>query len=232
MKRTQDTFEKKGAEFVSTPFSIKERLLRIKAIVCDWDGVFHSGYKDEHGSSSFSETDSMGINMLRFGFYLENKALPTTAIITGENNETAYYWADREHLDAVLFKIKNKAEALPFLKKQFDIKPEEILFVYDDILDLSLAKEVGLRFLVNKKANPLFIEYCKEHKLCDYITACGGNENALREISEVCLNLMGRFNETIDERIKYDGIYHEYITERNEIQTEVLTLKDGLPIGR
>ena len=37
----------------------------IKAIILDWDGVFHSGYKSLKGESQFSEADSMGMNMLR-----------------------------------------------------------------------------------------------------------------------------------------------------------------------
>jgi len=233
MNRIQHTFEAKGGEFVSSPFSIKERLGHIKAIVCDWDGVFHSGHKDEHGSSSFSEADSMGVNMLRFGLYLElNKTMPQTIIITGENNETAYYWAEREHLDLVIFKLKNKVDALPFLKKQYNLDPDEILFVFDDILDLSLAKEVGLRMLVTRSSNPNFISYCKEHKLCDYVTAHSGNEHALREISELCLKLLGRFEETIEKRMEFTGDYTPYIESRNELQTEIITLKNGNPVGR
>lgn len=233
MDKIQDIFEAKGGEFVSSPFSMKNRLQNIKAIICDWDGVFHNGYKNEHGSSSFSEADSMGMNMLRFGLYLEhNSTLPQTIIITGENNETAYYWAEREHLDLVIFKLKNKVEALPFLKKQFNLEPEEILFVFDDILDLSLAKQVGLRMLVTRSSNPNFITYCKENNLCDYVTGHSGNEHALREISELCLKLLGRFDETIQKRVEYSGDYQPYIETRNEVETEIITLKNGMPVMR
>lgn len=227
MDKIQDTFTEMGGEFVSSPFFMKEKLQHTKAIIFDWDGVFHSGYKNESGSSVFSECDSMGINMLRFGFYLENNSIPKTLIVTGENNKTAFHWGKREHLNGIFYKIKNKANLIPFLKEEYDINPEEILFVFDDILDLSLAKECGLRVLITKKANPYFIQYCKKHKLCDYITACSGEEHALREVSELCLNLMGRFDETIDKRMEFTGDYHPYITQRNEIPTSIYTLKEG-----
>ena len=228
MDKIQDTFEKMGGEFVSSPFFIKEKLHHIKAIVCDWDGVFHSAYKDESGSSLFSECDSMGMNMLRFGLYLEHdKNIPFTAIITGENNKTAFHWGKREHLEGVFFKIKNKVELLPYLKEEFGISPGEILFVFDDILDLSLAKECGLRMLITKKANPYFIQYCIKQKLCDYVTGCSGEEHAIREVSELCLNLLGRFEETIDKRMEFNGDYQPYIQGRNEIETKICTLKEG-----
>ena len=232
MENIHDIFEKKGGEFVSSPFSIKERLPHIKAVVSDWDGVFHSGYKNEHCSSSFSEADSMGFNMLRFGLYLERNEMPVTGILTGENNETSFSWAEREHLDLVIFNLKNKVEALRFLKKQYNINPDEILFIFDDILDLSLAKEVGLRFLVNRNANPFFIKYCKTHKLCDYITYSDGNNHAVREVSELCLKLMGKFEETIEKRMEFTGDYQPYLEQRNDISTEIITLRDGMPVSR
>ncbi len=229
MDNIQDTFEKLGGEFVSSPFFMKEKLQNIKALVFDWDGVFHSGYKDESGSSSFSESDSMGINMLRFGLYLEqNHQQPFSAIITGENNKTAFYWGKREHLNGVFFKIKNKVELLPFLKEEYGVNPDEILFVFDDILDLSLAKECGLRMLVQKAANPLFIQYCIKNNLCDYVTGSSASEHALREISELCLSLLGRLDETIDKRMEFSGDYQPYISNRNTIPTNIYTLKEGV----
>ena len=233
MDKIQDTFEKMGGEFVSSPFFIKKKLHKIKALIFDWDGVFHSGYKNESGSSSFSESDSMGINMLRFGLYLEhNNQLPFTAIITGENNKTAFYWGKREHLEGVFFKIKNKVELLPHLKETYNINPEEILFVFDDILDLSLAEQCGLRMLIQKKANPLFIQYCINNKLCDYVTASSAEEHALREISELTLSLLGRFEETIEKRMEFTGDYQPYITKRNTIPTGIFTLQEGKVIEK
>lgn len=222
MENKIKSYEKKGGEFVSSPFSVKERVIAAKAIIFDWDGVFHSGYKNETRSSAFSEADSMGVNMLRFGLYLESASIPYTAVVTGENNPTAQFWANREHLDAVFHGIKDKVTILDYLKRERGIEADEVIFVFDDILDLSLAAKVGARFMVNRAANPRFIEYCKQQKYVDYLTYSTGAEHAVREVCEVCLTLMGKLNETIEKRIEYSGEYTTYINKRNEIQTNEL----------
>lgn len=223
----KETFEKIGSQFILPIEKFPEKLSEIKAIIFDWDGVFHSGYKNESGSSSFSETDSMGINMLRFGLYLKHGKIPFSSIITGENNLTALHWGEREHLNAIFLSVKDKAQLLPYLMETYNLNPSEILFVFDDILDLSLAKSCGLRFMVKKKANPFLIEYCIQNGLTDYVTACEGNEHALREISEVCLTILGVFNETVYERMRFSDKYKPYIEKRQTIQTNSFSFKTG-----
>ena len=209
----EDIFKSNGGEFITPSIELKDKLHHIKALLFDWDGVFNSGEKGEI-PSSFNEVDSMGINMLRFGYYMLLGHIPYTAIVTGETNQTAFKWAKRERLDNVLFQVKHKADLLAELKSEQNIEPDQVLFVYDDILDLSLAKEVGARFLINRKSNPLFNAYCIKNNLCDYITYSSGNENAIREISEVILDALGKFDATIEERILFDGVYKQFLDEK------------------
>lgn len=206
---------------------MKQKLEKIKALLFDWDGVFHAGHKNEHSSSTFSEADSMGINMLRFGFWLQNRTMPYTAIISGENNVTAHYWSKREHLDATFSKVKNKVEILSFLKEVHGFTPDEVLFVFDDILDLSLAKEVGYRIMINRDANPLFKEYCRENNYYDYLTSCDGGKHGVREACEHTLDLIGRFEETIEKRVAYSGEYTNYNTQRLAQSTQHFLSKGG-----
>ena len=198
---------------------MREKLAKIKAILMDWDGVFHSGHKNELKSSSFSEADSMGVNMLRFGIWLQQQEMPFVGIISGEDNVTARFWAAREHINSTFSSVKNKVEILPYLKEHHNIEPDEILFVYDDILDLSLAKEVGFRVLINRKANPLFVEYCREKGYYDFVTHNDGGNHGLREACELVLDAMGRFEETIDKRMEFSGDYSKYNNQRLELGT-------------
>ncbi len=147
---------------------------KIKAIIFDWDGVFHEGHKNNQNQSTFSEADSMGVNMLRLGFYNSTHDIPYTAIVSGEFNPTAEFLAKREHFNAIFFKVKNKIVIADYLKKKFQIQPDEILFIFDDILDLSLAKICGVRFLVNRSASKLFQEYVLKNNYCDYVTRTHG----------------------------------------------------------
>ena len=222
----EDIFTSNGGKFITPSSTLKDKLHHIKAILFDWDGVFNSGEKGEI-PSSFNEVDSMGINMLRFGYYMILGHIPYTAIVTGETNQTAFKWAKRECLDNVFFQVKNKSELLSLLREKRNINPDQVLFVFDDILDLSLAKEVGARFLVNRKANPLFNSYCIKNNLCDYLTFSTGQQNAIREISEVVLDALGKFDATIEERILFNGEYKDFMAEKMSIKTAFLKSDTG-----
>jgi 3-deoxy-D-manno-octulosonate 8-phosphate phosphatase (KDO 8-P phosphatase) len=108
---------------------------------------------------------------------------------------------------------------------EYGIQSDEILFVYDDIHDLSLAKEVGCGILIKNHGAKMFARYCLENKLCDYVTDNTGGSNALREISEVILGLLGLFTKTVDQRIEFSGIYKDYFHIRNLVKTQMRELK-------
>ena len=218
---TADIFNNLGGEFNLPVEQFKEKLWNTKALIFDWDGIFNSGEKGEI-PSTFNEIDSMGVNMMRFGLFLVSGSIPYTAIATGETNETAIYWAKREHLDNVFFQAKNKVEIIGHLIEKHQIESHEIMFVFDDILDLSLAREVGVRCLVRHHSTPLFHEYCRKNKLFDYLTANTGSQNAVREIAELVLSSINNFEETIEKRVEFEGDYKNFLQNRNSIQTQIL----------
>lgn len=216
-------FEDLGAEVVVPVEQLRNKAQQLEAFVFDWDGVFNAGTKGGNQISGFSEVDSMGINMLRFAYWLRNGKVPFTAIVTGEQNPAAMELARREHFQAVYFRIKHKADVLAHLQKSYAIDNEKIAFCFDDILDVSLAQKVGLRFLIRRKSNPLFLNYAKKHQICDYITACGGNEGAIREVSEVLLWLTNTYEDTISQRVAYNQNYQSYLQQRKHIETQFYT---------
>lgn len=201
-----------------------EQFLKIKALVFDWDGVFHSGHKNHLGESNFSEADSMGINMLRLGYYLQSGNIPKTIIISGENNKTAHYLAQREFFDAVFSKAKDKRLLLPYLQKEFSINADEVLFVFDDILDLSLARLCGIRFLVKRSASNLLENYIINNQLTDYITENDGGNHAIREFCEFTLSTLNLFDKTLSTRIEFTTEYSDYLTKRSEIKTKLIEI--------
>lgn len=203
----------------------------IKAIILDWDGVFHSGYKNLNGESQFSEADSMGVNMIRLGYYLINSFIPYTAIVTGEKNPTGQFLAEREHFDAIYYKIKDKKVIADYLLKEKGIKPSEILFVFDDILDLSLAKMAGIRFLVHRNASKKLQDFIFNENQCDFITANDGGNHAVREICEFALDQLNMFDKTLNTRIEHGEVYKNYLALRQSISTNRMTIKDGLIIS-
>jgi 3-deoxy-D-manno-octulosonate 8-phosphate phosphatase (KDO 8-P phosphatase) len=227
-EQTAKLFTEMGGEFTTSPILLSERLKKIKVLLFDWDGVWHDGRKTGN-VSSFSEVDSMGLNLLRFGYYLQHGTLPLTFIITGENNVTAFDFAKREHIDAVFFQAKNKIEFFDFILEKWAIKPDEVLFAFDDVLDLAVAEKCGARFLISRSGSPLLHNLIRKHMWCDYKTASDGGANGVRELCELTLGLLGKFNEAVKHRMTFSETYMHYWNVRNQQQTQFFTKSpDGL----
>jgi 3-deoxy-D-manno-octulosonate 8-phosphate phosphatase (KDO 8-P phosphatase) len=205
---------------------VKEMLLKlqgIRAFVFDWDGVFNSGEKNENGSSSFNEVDSMGINLLRFSHWLLHGELPLTAIISGERNNSSFHLSTREHFDSCYFKIPHKTEALNHLCASNNLKPNEVAFVFDDVLDLSMSKMCGFRILINRPGASLFRNYVVSQNLADYITGNLSGHYAIREGCELIMGLRGNCEKAMEERIAFSTEYQLYLKQRNEKETAFFT---------
>ncbi len=226
MSTPQNIFEGLGAEFVLPQYKMSEKLQTIKAFVFDWDGVFNKGEKKADGSSSFNEIDSMGTNLLRFSFYLQHTKLPLTAIISGEKNESAFYFSKREHFNSSYFKIPNKILGLEHFCEQNNIKPHEVCYFFDDVLDLPVARVAGLRIFIPRKASSQFTNYVKQNHLADYLTGNTSADFAVREACEMLMTLNGMFDKAITLRMNYDDIYKQYIEARNSTATNFYSLSN------
>ena len=217
-------------QFVLPVQLLKEKLHAIKAIIFDWDGVFNNGNKNIDGHSAYSETDSMGTNLMRFQYHLLKNVVPISAIISGENNGLAHKWAKREHFHAVYSGIKHKETALMHLCAVYQIRPEEVLFVFDDVLDFSLAKKAGAKIMIRHAGNPLLIQYAIENGLVDYVTALEGGFHAVRELTELVMHLTGDFSSTITHRMQYSAAYLKFLTERDNVSTNYYVLENGVVV--
>jgi 3-deoxy-D-manno-octulosonate 8-phosphate phosphatase (KDO 8-P phosphatase) len=213
-----------GGTFVTPPEILSKKMDQIKAFVFDWDGVFNDGQKMSTGGSSFSEVDSMGTNLLRFSHYLRHGKLPLTAILSGEKNETAFYFSERECLNYSFYKVPHKLRALQYFCDQHQLRPEEIAFFFDDVLDLPLAEVCGLRILINQGVNPQFLAYCKKHNLVDYLTSVRGGSFAVRESAELLIGLNNNYEEVITGRKINSEAYQTYLSERRLVRPGFYTL--------
>ena len=162
--------------------------------------------------------------------FIKNGETPVTAIITGESNTTAQQFAKREHFDAVFYKAKDKTIALDYILKKHGLKAEEVLFCFDDILDLSMAKLVGVRYLINRTSNPAFAEYCKKNNLADYRSASSGDAHALREVTELSLSLLDLFETTTENRIAFSKSYTQFWDKRQKQETKFFTTNNNKQI--
>ncbi|GAB3947044.1 hypothetical protein GCM10028805_18570 [Spirosoma harenae] len=213
-------FTNLGGQFITPVNELAQKLKKVRAIVFDWDGVFNDGVKTEGGSSSFSEVDSMGTNLLRFGLWLQHKGqLPIAAVITGVDNALAETLVQREHFHAYYAQAKHKIDVLHHLLDQHQLQPDEVAFFFDDALDLSVAEKAGVRIMIRRKANPLFMNYVINNGLTDYITANQSGQFAVREATELLLGLLGQFETVMNERLRYKPLYDQYYQQRQAIES-------------
>jgi 3-deoxy-D-manno-octulosonate 8-phosphate phosphatase (KDO 8-P phosphatase) len=125
-------------------------------------------------------------------------------------------------MNAVFLNVKNKTEALDIICQEYGLNDDEIAFMFDDILDLGAARRTGLSFLVKHPGNPLTSRYAVSNKICDYVTGNSGDSEAVREVCELMIGITGDMDKTIDARIRFEGKYEEYLTEKKKIETQVV----------
>jgi 3-deoxy-D-manno-octulosonate 8-phosphate phosphatase (KDO 8-P phosphatase) len=212
-------FEQGGGEFVSPPSVFAEKLRQVKAVLFDWDGVFNDGTKRGTEGSIFSEVDSMGTNLLRYALWRLNGSLPPSAIITGENNPSAVHLAQRENFDGVYSKMKNKAQAFNSFCETHKCRPDEVLFFFDDVLDLEVARQCGARVLICRSSSVLLTKFVKDSALADYVTGHDGGHHGLREGAELIIGLLGQFDQVVSNRMAYSKDYQDYVVCRKKVTT-------------
>jgi 3-deoxy-D-manno-octulosonate 8-phosphate phosphatase (KDO 8-P phosphatase) len=220
-------FEEIGARFVLPVEELSQRLGNCRAVVFDWDGVFNTGQKGMTATTGFNEPDSMGINMLRFGLWRESGALPFTAIISGESNDSAIAFAQREHLSTVYTGVSNKGLVIESVCQDEGISPDQIACVFDDINDLPMAELCGLRLMVRRDSSPLLTRYAKQHSLCDYVSGADSSAHAVREICEMLLGLLSSYDRVLESRVAYDDEYQSYLQQRQAVVTRLVRKEDS-----
>ena len=158
---------------------------------------------------------------LRYGL------IPAIYIVTGEQNPAALHLSTREHFKAVYLKAKVKTEALEHMQENADVDSSVMAFMFDDILDLGLARACEVGFFVRRKANPLLNEYVRRNQLADYMTANIGGQNPVREVSELCLAALGNYSEVVALRVENAPKYQEYLELRNQQPTALYRYDKG-----
>lgn len=205
------------SRYIRSKADLQHRLVGIKALIFDWDGVFNGGFKDMDGGSPFSEVGSMGVNLLRFALWLKNGALPASAIITGQHNPFAEKFAQREKLHGVYMGFANKPEAFNAFLTEHGLRPEEVAFVFDDVLDLPVAAVCGVRVMIGSPATSWLVEQVIARGETDLVTANVGGENGLREATDLMIDALGNGAEVLNHRVGYTETYQRYLAERQKL---------------
>ncbi len=155
-------------------FLIRKKLKRIKLLILDVDGVLTDGYLyyDYQGNQikRFSVKDGLGIRYLQ-------KAGLNICIVSGGKEDTIKNRAKDLNIQHIYCGVKNKKEKVEFLRDEFKVKKDNILYLGDDLNDLPVRKSVGLLIAPNN-ASKNFKKYC------DAILKNNGGFGAVRELAE------------------------------------------------
>ncbi|MCL6519319.1 MAG: HAD hydrolase family protein [Armatimonadetes bacterium] len=167
---------------------VEERLLRIKLLAMDVDGVLTKGdviYEDDGAEYKvFNIMDGLGITVAGHAGLL-------TAFVTGRKSGAVARRAKELKVTALCDGCQDKGTAIRNLRSKFNLSADEIAFVGDDINDIPAFRESGLRIAVSNASDDL-----KAH--ADIITNCSGGNGAIREVIEMILKAQGKWSSAVE----------------------------------
>lgn len=156
---------------------IKNKIKKINLLLTDVDGVLTDGgmYYSSQGDimKKFFVRDGMGVTLLR-------KHGIDTIIVTKEKNPIITQWYKKMKVKKLYDGILDKGRILDEICKKFNVKPEQVCYIGDDINDLALLNKVGFSAVPNDG-----IDDAK--KICDYVCATNGGRGVLREIADMII---------------------------------------------
>lgn len=168
---------------------MKSKLLNIKLLLMDVDGVLTSG-DIIYGSSGeelkkFNIQDGMGIALARM-------AGLRTGIITGRVSEMVKRRAEELKFDIISQGNFNKLKPYEEIRDNEKLKDEEIAYIGDDLLDLCILNKVGFSVAVANARDEV-------KAVCDYVTISDGGDGAVREVIEKILKRQEKFFDLVEE---------------------------------
>ncbi len=210
-------------EFPLSYADFRDRRKQVKGIVLQWQGVMHDAQWHQNAKNTIDEIDAMGIDVFRFSHFLATRELLPMAILADEENEALIEFANREHLDTVVFQATNKKMAAERFARDHRIAFAELAWVYLDIMGFELAVEVALRLKVARAEAPLTRDYILQKNLVDYNTSA---KYAIRECMELLMLHYENHIEAIEKRSIHSPEYRQYMEQKNLLATQYLIFRN------
>ena len=166
-----------------TKKELNHRLRKIKLLLLDVDGVLTDGriVYDSRGEDLkfFDVHDGLGV------FVLKKEGIPTI-LITAKSSKAILPRARDMQVVEVFGNIFPKTAVLGKIIKKYKVTVDEICFMADDLVDLSLMHRVGLPIAVANASGEI-------KKAATYITRRTGGRGAVREVAEMILKSQGKW---------------------------------------
>lgn len=171
---------------------IIEKAKKIRMLLMDVDGVLTDGFilfaSGRQEIKAFFVHDGLGLRMAQ-------RAGIITGLISTRESEMVVRRARELQIPEVHQKIEDRIPVWEKLLKKYQLLPENVAMIGDDLSDLPLLRRAGLSIAV---ANA--VEEVKDR--VDFVTQHMGGRGAVREAVELILRAQGRYEEELQRYLQ------------------------------
>ncbi len=164
--------------------TVWQKAAQIKLLICDVDGVFSDGqvYMGNNGEElkAFHTRDGYGVKSLI-------NAGIAVAVITGRQSKIVENRMSALGVSHIYQGVDNKLVPYAELLEHYQVSPEQVAYIGDDVVDLTVMEKVGLSVCVND-GHP----YVKQQ--ADMLTYTAGGKGAVRELTDLILLSQDQFS--------------------------------------
>ncbi len=161
--------------------SFREKLSKVKLVITDVDGVLTDGkiYYSEHGETikEFHARDGFGALMLK-------KMGIKIAVVSGLGSNALRKRVDDLEIEYGHYYVKDKAAVCKEIMEELEIKPEQVVCIGDEIIDLPMFEVCGISYAVNDAP-----QYIKQK--AQRVLFAKGGEGAFREVVDEIVEAKG-----------------------------------------
>lgn len=166
--------------------SVDRRAALVEAIVFDVDGVLTRGdiiYGSEGEWKTFNAQDGMGFDLAR-------QAGLKLAMFSGRASTAVRRRAKELHVHALAEGVKDKGAAIGELLEKLGVKPEQVCYVGDDLVDIPAMAVAGFPVAVANAVEEV-------RKVAAWVTTKRGGDGAAREVIEYVLKAKGLWSKAV-----------------------------------
>ena len=157
--------------------ALRKKAAKIRLLLLDVDGVLTDGaiIIDDRGveTKQFHVRDGQGISLLM-------RSGVDVGFVTGRRSKVIRHRARDLGVRLVYQGLADKLACYEEIKRNHDLKDDQIAYVGDDLIDLPVLRRVGLAVSVADGWSEL-------SSTVDYTTAERGGRGAVREVAEILL---------------------------------------------
>lgn len=161
------------------------KLQHITTFIFDFDGVLSDGkiyvLPDGDQMRATDVKDGYALQYaLRKGYHV--------AVISGGYSETMRLRYQSFTGMDIYLKVRDKVEAFHEYLKRYNLTPDEVMFVGDDIPDYKVMMLAGLKCCPADAAQEI-------RQIVDYVSCCPGGRGCVRDVIEQTLKTQGKWFE-------------------------------------